>query len=512
MFYPTGVVQALAVLIFGLCSGGSWPAVRQIVKHVDYTIFNLAFVPAMSFGGLLILALLSLPRPRSPPPPSSGGPGDPYNLINAFDTETTGHTSRGLVLATLAGACVATSNFLLCSAMSYAGLTRTLPVFNGMAILVGVSVNVILEGNSHLHSLVVGVLCIFAAIFLTFLSRQQQEQPLSGSLTASSEAQELELGRGASSPSFLVPSSVFNNSSSTNESKPLTQKKKSKSLGHVLSFVKLSHALDTYHEDSTTQGTGDESGLASCGGGGRGGGGGGQAHRGYAAVGDGGGVGRGGRSLELPSTGSSPLAARAKGVERVVEGGEDQNLQSVAAGAEAKEEEEEEGEEPVEQVVRGLALSAVAGCVDGCWSSLTLEAKLLGVDNYVTASYFCLGLLIPLAPIELFMYCRDPRDFTERLKRTTTCEWLLAALAGVLNIAAIITYFMATVVISSAVAFAIFLSTPLVSIALGVFVVREMDDEPFEKKLLVAAIITLYVVAIAALASNALAPALLDSL
>jgi drug/metabolite transporter (DMT)-like permease len=69
----------------------------------------------------------------------------------------------------------------------------------------------------------------------------------------------------------------------------------------------------------------------------------------------------------------------------------------------------------------------------------------------------------------------------------------------------IITYFMATVVISSAVAFAIFLSTPLVSIALGAFVLRELDDEPLRKKLLVAAIIGLYIVAIGTLASNALA-------
>ena len=64
---------------------------------------------------------------------------------------------------------------------------------------------------------------------------------------------------------------------------------------------------------------------------------------------------------------------------------------------------------------------------------------------------------------------------------------------------------MATVVISSAVAFAIFLSTPLVSIALGAFVLRELDDEPLRKKLLVAAIIGLYIVAIGTLASNALA-------
>ena len=33
-------------------------------------------------------------------------------------------------------------------------------------------------------------------------------------------------------------------------------------------------------------------------------------------------------------------------------------------------------------VLLGLVLSAAAGCIDGCWSSLTLTAKLNGVDNY----------------------------------------------------------------------------------------------------------------------------------
>jgi hypothetical protein len=199
-------------------------------------------------------------------------------------------------------------------------------------------------------------------------------------------------------------------------------------------------------------------------------------------------------------------------------------------------------------VLLGLMLSAFAGCVDGSWSSLTLTAKLSGVDNYVAASYFCVGLLVPLAVIETTMYLRDPLTWTANVKKVTLGEWAFVALSGFLNIFAvsfrpddlralqafvyilapsqsstfnansllklrvcvlfflqIITYFMATVVISSAVAFAIFLSTPLVSIALGACVLRELDDEPLRKKLLVAAIIGLYVVAIGTLASNALA-------
>ena len=58
--------------------------------------------------------------------------------------------------------------------------------------------------------------------------------------------------------------------------------------------------------------------------------------------------------------------------------------------------------------------------------------------------------------------------------------------------------------LDSAVAFAIFLSTPLVSISLGVFVFKELRGEPAAKKLLVAAIIACYVAAIGCLAYNAL--------
>ena len=48
---------------------------------------------------------------------------------------------------------------------------------------------------------------------------------------------------------------------------------------------------------------------------------------------------------------------------------------------------------------------------------------------------------------------------------------------GALNIWGIVTYFMATVQLSAAVAFAIFLSTPLVSISIGVCLFRELDGK-----------------------------------
>jgi hypothetical protein len=88
-------------------------------------------------------------------------------------------------------------------------------------------------------------------------------------------------------------------------------------------------------------------------------------------------------------------------------------------------------------VLLGLMLSAFAGCVDGLWSSLTLTAKLSGVDNYVAASYFCVGLLVPLAVLETAMYLHDPPTWTANVKRLTLCEWALVALSGFLNIFAV---------------------------------------------------------------------------
>jgi len=68
---------------------------RQVVKHVDFVSFNLLFVPAMSLGGLAILSILSLPHPRSPPPPPRG-PGDYLSLMEALLDQTQWKTRYSL--------------------------------------------------------------------------------------------------------------------------------------------------------------------------------------------------------------------------------------------------------------------------------------------------------------------------------------------------------------------------------------------------------------------------------
>jgi hypothetical protein len=110
-------------------------------------------------------------------------------------------------------------------------------------------------------------------------------------------------------------------------------------------------------------------------------------------------------------------------------------VEGVSAGSEVAPPEKEGN------VLLGLLLSGMAGCIDGCWSSLTLTAKLSGVDNYVAASYFCLGLLVPLVVLETAMYLRNPTEWKGNLAKVTFSDWFFVALSGFLNIAAVGQYF-----------------------------------------------------------------------
>ena len=380
MYYPHTRVSGLLWLLLGLVGGGTWPALRQAVKTVDYEIFNLVFVPSMSICGLALLWLLSLPPTRNPPP-KPFGPGEWSGLPAAVAWET--EHKAPLWLATASGACVSTSNFLLSAALPRAGLTRGLPCFNGVAILVGVGASYALEGNERPLSLAVGVALILTAVLLTFRSREE-ERPgglaRSKGLLSAPNLQELVHQRAPSERSLLA--------------------------------------------------------------------------------------------LASPAQSSpAPVLLRSR-------------------------------------KSRALAVIVVAGAVDGLWSSLTCAAKLHHIDNYVTAFYFCLGLLVPLAIFEIVIFARAPEVFKRKLRnQLTPARTAVAAACGFLNVWGIVTYFMATVRVPAAVAFAIFLSTPLVSISLGAACFGELRDQSAAQRSTVLAILGLYVCAVLCLAWNALAPA-----
>ena len=63
MYYPKTVPQGLVWLLLGLCGGGTWPALRQAIKSVDFEVFNLGFIVSMSGTGIALLSLLSLIAP-----------------------------------------------------------------------------------------------------------------------------------------------------------------------------------------------------------------------------------------------------------------------------------------------------------------------------------------------------------------------------------------------------------------------------------------------------------------
>lgn len=388
MYYPKTVPQGLVWLLLGLCGGGTWPALRQAIKSVDFEVFNLGFIVSMSGTGIALLSLLSLPPTRDPPPPPFG-PGDWDGLWEALAWEAA-DSGASLWLATCAGACVSTSNVLLAAAMPLAGLTRALPVFNGCAIVVGVGMNYALEGNKRPATLVAGVGLILVAILLTFQSRHDAAR---------------------------MPAKT------------------------ARGLLSASNLQDLVHSKAPSRDSLDS-------------------------------------LLEL-----------------AVKRGEAREDEPILLVDEPP---------PAETVARGLALCAAAGAIDGCWSSLTCAAKLRGIDNYVTATFFCVGLLVPLLLVEAGILLRDARGHARKLRRLTPNQLLVSLACGALNIWGIVTYFMATVQLSAAVAFAIFLSTPLVSISIGVGLFRELDGKSAREKSLVATILLLYVAAIAILASNAL--------
>ncbi|KAH8043968.1 hypothetical protein JL722_14933 [Aureococcus anophagefferens] len=311
MYYPKTVPQGLVWLLLGLCGGGTWPALRQAIKSVDFEVFNLGFIVSMSGTGIALLSLLSLPPTRDPPPPPFG-PGDWDGLWEALAWEAA-DSGASLWLATCAGACVSTSNVLLVAAMPLAGLTRA--------------------------------------------SRLQRSRHDAARMPAKT-------ARG---------------------------------------LLSASNLQDLVHSKAPSRDSLDS-------------------------------------LLEL-----------------AVKRGEAREDEPILLVDEPP---------PAETVARGLALCAAAGAIDGCWSSLTCAAKLRGIDNYVTATFFCVGLLVPLLLVEAGILLRDARGHARKLRRLTPNQ-LLVSLACTLNIWGIVTYFMATVQLSAAVAFAIFLSTPLVSISIG---------------------------------------------
>jgi len=244
------------------------------------------------------------------------------------------------------------------------------------------------------------VLAIFGAIFLTFLSRQQQEleEPDLTVLEAEASLREKKLSH------------------------------RSRHSGGALSFGSLSgllHKVEQGEEGALTASQHESLGDRSLSKSERG-----RLHEealhktGYAAVATSASVGIGGGARAAEERDATTIAAALEEVE--VEGGE-----AAVAGAMAAPPEREGN------VLLGLLLSGMAGCIDGCWSSLTLAAKLSGVDNYVAASYFCLGLLVPLTVLETAMYLRNPPEWKGNLARVTVSDWCFVALSGFLNIAAV---------------------------------------------------------------------------
>lgn len=410
MYFPTTVAHSLSALFVGLVGSGCWPAVRNAIRDVHYSMFNITFVPAMTISGLLFLTLLTAPKHDGEMP---DGLVDYTSLWDAVVSETTEDNMPGLLLSMLSGVAVGVSNFILSAAMPLAGCTRVLPVFNGVAIAVGVSIAYKIQGNPHPLSLFCGMGFILGAIMLTFLSRQLV---------------------GAEPIEIQVPGSPVRrfNLGST----------------HILSAQNLTSLIGAASEEP------------------------------------------------LPLAGSVPL--KVDDIEMKTKRGSGSFHQNAGERQSLIETKRDD-----EKVMGGLVLALIAGAIDGSWSSLTLVAKMKGIPNYVTGSYFMFGVLIPAIVAEILVWAMDRETFNARYCKLTLFQMIIGGFCGTLNIFGIVSYFVATFELESAVAFAIFLSTPLVSITLSILL-GELTSEPRAKKVLVGTILSLYIIAISLLAYNAM--------
>lgn len=150
MFTPPSLTIALLMMITSAICWGSWANTFKGVKNYRFELFYWDY----AIGIFLISLVLAL---------TMGSTGhDASSFLNNL------HSADGLnIVSTLVGGAIFNlANLLLVAAIDMAGLAVAFPISIGIALVVGVVLNYILQPKGNGALLAAGVVCAFIAVVL----------------------------------------------------------------------------------------------------------------------------------------------------------------------------------------------------------------------------------------------------------------------------------------------------------------------------------------------------------
>jgi glucose uptake protein len=150
MFTPQNLGIALAMMITSAICWGSWANTYKGVKNYRFELFYWDY----AIGIFLISLVLAFTMG------SSGHDSSSFiNNVHSADTSN-------IVWTMVGGAIFNLANLLLVAAIDMAGLAVALPVSIGIALVVGVVLNYILQPKGNAPFLALGVTCAVIAVIL----------------------------------------------------------------------------------------------------------------------------------------------------------------------------------------------------------------------------------------------------------------------------------------------------------------------------------------------------------
>ena len=150
MFTPTSLAVALPMMILSAICWGSWANTYKGVKNYRFELFYWDYAIGIFLSALILAFTLG----------STGHDASSFaNNVQAAD-------GMNMLSAMVGGAIFNLANLLLMAAVDLAGLAVAFPVSIGIALVVGVVLNYILQPKGNALLLAGGVACALIAVIL----------------------------------------------------------------------------------------------------------------------------------------------------------------------------------------------------------------------------------------------------------------------------------------------------------------------------------------------------------